>query len=69
MARLIYHTDVNSPFLSWEATHRFSLGKEDIRLIPSAIGADRDNRTGFNLDKTLAAIPRGGQESNLICKI
>ena len=55
MARLIFHIDVNSAFLSWEATRRVSLGEEDIRLIPSAIGRDRDKRTGVILAKSIPA--------------
>ena len=47
MSRLIFHVDVNSAFLSWEATRRVSLGEEDIRFIPSAIGGDREKRTGI----------------------
>ena len=44
MSRLIFHVDVNSAFLSWEATRRVSLGEEDIRLIPAAIGGYREKR-------------------------
>ena len=55
MARLIFHIDVNSAFLSWEAARRVSLGEEDIRLIPSAIGDDRDKRTGVILAKSIPA--------------
>lgn len=33
-------------YLSLEASRRVSLGEDDIRLIPSAIGGDRDKRTG-----------------------
>ncbi len=55
MARLVFHIDVNSAFLSWEATRRVSLGEEDIRLIPSAIGGDRDKRTGVILAKSIPA--------------
>ena len=55
MARLIFHIDVNSAFLSWEAARRVSLGEEDIRLIPSAIGGDRDKRTGVILAKSIPA--------------
>lgn len=55
MARLIFHIDVNSAFLSWEATRRVSLGEEDIRLIPSAIGGDRDKCTGVILAKSIPA--------------
>ena len=55
MARLVFHIDVNSAFLSWEATRRVSLGEEDIRLIPSAIGGDREKRTGVILAKSIPA--------------
>ena len=53
MAKLIFHVDVNSAFLSWEAARRVSLGEDDIRLIPSAIGGDRENRTGVILAKSI----------------
>ena len=55
MSRLIFHVDVNSAFLSWEATRRISLGEEDIRLIPSAIGGDREKRIGVILAKSIHA--------------
>ena len=55
MARLIFHIYVNSACLSWEATRRVNLGEEDIRLIPSAIGGDRDKRTGVILAKSIPA--------------
>ena len=55
MERLIFHIDVNSAFLSWEATRRVSLGEDDIRLIPSAIGGDREKRTGVILAKSIPA--------------
>ena len=55
MDKLIFHIDVNSAFLSWEATRRVSLGEEDIRLIPSAIGGDREKRTGVILAKSIPA--------------
>ena len=53
--RLVFHIDVNSAFLSWEAARRVSAGQEDIRLIPSAIGGDRDKRTGVILAKSIPA--------------
>ncbi len=37
--RLIFHVDVNSAFLSWEAARRVRNGEPDLRLIPSCIGA------------------------------
>ena len=55
MSRLIFHVDVNSAYLSWEAARRVSLGEEDLRLIPSAIGGDRDKRTGVILAKSIPA--------------
>ncbi len=55
MKRLIFHVDVNSAFLSWEAAKRVRQGKEDIRLIPSAVGGDRDKRTGVILAKSIPA--------------
>lgn len=55
MARLIFHIDVNSAFLSWEAARRVSQGEQDLRLIPSAIGGDRDKRTGVILAKSIPA--------------
>ena len=49
MQRLIFHVDVNSAFLSWEAARRVADGEPDLRLIPSAIGGDRDKRTGVKI--------------------
>ena len=55
MKKLIFHIDVNSAFLSWEAVKRVAAGDEDIRLIPSAIGGDREKRTGVILAKSIPA--------------
>ena len=55
MKRLIMHVDVNSAFLSWEAARRAARGEEDLRLIPSAIGGDREKRTGVILAKSIPA--------------
>ena len=40
MERLIFHVDVNSAFLSWEAAKRVKEGLPDLREIPSCIGGD-----------------------------
>lgn len=40
MGRLIFHVDVNSAFLSWEAARRVARGEADLRQVPSAIGGD-----------------------------
>ncbi len=55
MTRLIFHVDVNSAFLSWEAARRVAKGEEDIRLIPAAIGGDPEKRTGVVLAKSIPA--------------
>ncbi len=61
MSRLIFHIDVNSAFLSWEATKRVKNGEADIRLIPSAIGGDRESRRGVILAKSIPAKAYGVQ--------
>lgn len=55
MDRLIFHIDVNSAFLSWEAARRVAQGEADLRLVPSAIGGDPEKRTGVILAKSLPA--------------
>ncbi|MBQ2817657.1 MAG: DNA polymerase IV [Clostridia bacterium] len=55
MQRLIFHIDVNSAYLSWEAMRRVKNGESDIRLIPAAIGGDKDKRTGIILAKSIPA--------------
>jgi DNA polymerase-4 len=53
--RIIFHIDVNSAFLSWEAARIVKDGGEDIRLIPSVIGGDPNKRTGVVLAKSIPA--------------
>ncbi len=57
MDRIIFHIDVNSAFLSWEAVHRIKhlQQEEDLREIPSAVGGDIMQRRGIILAKSLAA--------------
>lgn len=54
---VIFHVDVNSAFLSWEAVYRLeTLGEKlDIRTIPSVIGGDEEKRHGIVLAKSDAA--------------
>ena len=48
MERLIYHVDVNSAYLSWEATEQLKNGAEiDIRQIPAIIGEIRQREKGW----------------------
>lgn len=55
MARLIFHVDVNSAYLSWESARRVRNGESDLRLIPAVIGGDREKRTGVVLAKSIPA--------------
>ena len=57
--RLIFHVDVNSAFLSWSAVRELQSGKPDLRLIPSAVGGERNSRTGIILAKSIAAKKMG----------
>ena len=57
MDRVIFHIDVNSAFLSWEAVYRlFHLGgKVDLREQVSAVGGDMAMRHGIILAKSIPA--------------
>ncbi len=50
---IIYHVDVNSAFLSWEAADRIKRGEAvDLRQIPSVIGGSEASRHGIVLAKS-----------------
>lgn len=55
--RVIFHIDVNSAFLSWEAVYRIRHlgGRLDLRTIPSAVGGDISKRHGIILAKSIPA--------------
>ena len=57
MQQIIFHIDVNSAFLSWEAAYRMrELGEtEDLRLIPSVVGGSEESRHGIVLAKSESA--------------
>ena len=44
MKRVIFHIDVNSAFLSWSAVKILAGSGKDIRLIPSVVSGDPDDR-------------------------
>ena len=44
MARIVFHIDVNSAFLSWTAVKLVQEGQPDIRLVPSVVSGDPDDR-------------------------
>jgi DNA polymerase-4 len=66
--RIIFHVDVNSAFLSWEAVYRLRESKEesDIREIPSAISGDKEKRTGIILAKSFPAKKYGVKTAETI---
>lgn len=57
MNSVIFHIDVNSAFLSWEAVYRIHHlgGNLDLRNIPSAVGGDVTKRHGIILAKSIPA--------------
>lgn len=57
MDKIIFHIDVNSAFLSWEAVYRKAILREsgDLREIPSAVGGDASKRHGIILAKSIPA--------------
>ena len=54
MTRIIFHIDVNSAFLSWSAVKLCMEGKPDIRLVPSVVSGDPNDRRSII---TAASIP------------
>jgi len=58
---LIFHVDVNSAFLSWEAAKRVKEGLPDLREIPSVVGGDPKQRTGIVVAKSIPAKKYGIQ--------
>ncbi|MFR1767186.1 MAG: DNA polymerase IV [Lachnospira sp.] len=55
--QIIFHIDVNSAFLSWEAVKQLKNSPDavDIRTIPSVIGGDEQQRHGIVLAKSIPA--------------
>ena len=54
---IIFHVDVNSAFLSWEACRRLTLDPDsvDIRTLTAVIGGDESKRHGIVLAKSTSA--------------
>ena len=66
MARIIFHIDVNSAFLSWTAVEQLKNGsKVDLREIPAIIGGDQSSRHGIVLAKSSLA---KSYEGNIVFK-
>lgn len=63
MEHTIFHVDVNSAFLSWEAVYRLKHlgGRLDLRTVPAAVGGDAKKRHGIILAKSIPAKKYGIQ--------
>jgi DNA polymerase IV len=68
MDNLIFHIDVNSAFLSWEAVYRLHIlgEKTDLREIPSAVAGDVKKRHGIILARSTPAKKRGVRTGDTI---
>ncbi len=54
--RTIFHIDVNSAYLSWEASYALQHGSPiDLRTIPSIVGGNQSKRHGIVLAKSIPA--------------
>lgn len=58
--RIIFHVDVNSAYLSWEAVENLKNGgTEDYRTMLAAVGGDIEHRHGIILAKSIPTKPYG----------
>lgn len=54
--RIVFHIDVNSAYLSWEAVYRLQMGAVlDLRTVPAVVGGDIKKRRGIVLAKSIPA--------------
>ncbi len=68
MKNIIFHIDVNSAFLSWEAVYRLAHkgGRLDLREVASAVGGDISMRHGIILAKSIPAKKYGIQTGETV---
>lgn len=68
MERVIFHIDVNSAFLSWEAVYRLHVlgDDQDLRTIPSAVAGDVKKRHGIILARSIPAKVYGVRTGDMI---
>ena len=68
MENIIFHIDVNSAFLSWEAVYRLAHkgGRLDLREVASAVGGDISMRHGIILAKSIPAKKYGIQTGETV---
>ncbi|MBQ3765814.1 MAG: DNA polymerase IV [Bacteroidales bacterium] len=58
-ARVIFHIDVNSAFLSWTAVKFVQEGKQDLRLVPAVVSGDPNDRRSIVTAASIPAKKRG----------
>lgn len=64
---VIFHIDVNSAYLSWEAVYRLQQGAVlDLREVPSIVGGDPESRHGIVLAKSIPAKKFGIQTGEVL---
>ena len=51
--RVVFHIDVNSAFVSWSAVKIISEGGQDIRLVPSVVSGDPNDRRSIVAAKSI----------------
>lgn len=57
---IIFHIDVNSAYLSWQAIYELENGSQrDLRTLPAIIGGDQAKRHGIVLAKSIPAKKQG----------
>ena len=68
MENIIFHIDVNSAFLSWEAVYRLAHkgGRLDLREVALAVGGDISMRHGIILAKSIPAKKYGIQTGETV---
>ena len=59
MARLVFHVDVNSAYLSWEAARRVANGEPDIRLSGIEMHQMLFCHNRFGVPQAARSAPRG----------
>lgn len=71
MQKVIFHIDVNSAFLSWEAVYRMQIlgDKTDLRDIPSVVAGDVKKRHGIVLAKSIPAKRYGIHTGDMIQEV
>jgi len=67
--RIVFHVDVNSAFLSWEAVRRLKEGDTlDLRTVPSAVGGDAETRHGIITARSIPAKAYGIQTAEPVAQ-